>query len=102
MAQQILQLNFDLGVPSEEWEKAAEDLAGTFAAVPGLKWKVWILDENRKQAGGIYMFESEEALDGFLNSELAGAVKAHPAVKNMDARPFDVLLTPSQATRGPL
>lgn len=102
MDEHVLQLNFQLGVPSEEWENTAKDIAGKFAAVPGLKWKVWIMNEERREAGGIYMFESAEAMNTFLGSELAGAVKSHPAVKNMSAKPFGVLPEPTKTTRGPL
>ncbi len=102
MTQQILQLNFFLGVSDEEWEKAAKDLAGTFAEVPGLGWKVWIMNAARHEAGGIYLFDDEASTKAFLESELAKAVKNHPAVKDLDLRQFAVLEEPTRTTRGPL
>lgn len=102
VTKQILQLNFFLGVTDEEWKKTAEELAGSFAEVPGLNWKVWIMNEARHEAGGIYLFEDESSTEAFLQSELAEAVKNHPAVKDMDVKQFDCLEEPSRTTRGPL
>ncbi len=102
LGEQILQLNFRLGVPENEWKETAMELAETFAAVPGLRWKVWFLNQREQSAGGIYLFEDEPSVETFLNSDLAAAVKSHPAVKDMRVTYSGVLGEPTQVTRGPL
>ena len=63
MAQQILEVNFNYHGSKEEYEKVAGQLAHDFATVPGCMWKIWLVDEEMKQAGGIYLFTDEFAVD---------------------------------------
>ena len=39
----ILHINFRLNVPRAEYEEIAASLAGEFARLPGLIWKVWLM-----------------------------------------------------------
>lgn len=102
MAKQLLQVSFKFGMPREEYENMAKDLAGAFANVEGLEWKVWFMDEEHKKAGGIYMFDSEASLSDYLEGDLAATVTSHPAFSEMDVKPFEVLDEPSRTTRGPI
>ena len=102
MAKQLLQLNFKFSMPRGEYENMAKDLAGAFADVDGLEWKVWLMDEEHHGAGGIYMFDSESSLSKFLEGDLAAQVTGHPAFSDMSAKPFEVLDEPSRTTRAPL
>ncbi|NIP36851.1 MAG: hypothetical protein GWN18_17950 [Thermoplasmata archaeon] len=102
MGKQLLQLNFKFGMERNEYEAMADELAGAFANVDGLEWKVWLMDEEHKGAGGIYMFDSESSLNNFLSSDLAEQVTGHPAFSDLDAKPFEVLDSPSRTTRAPL
>ena len=56
MSEIMLQLNFDFSVTKEEYEQAVSPLADKFADVPGLIWKIWILNEEKSEAGGIYFY----------------------------------------------
>ncbi len=102
MAKQLLQLNFKYGMERDEYENLANELAGAFANVDGLDWKVWLMDEEHKGAGGIYLFDSKSSLNKFLEGDLAAQVTSHPAFSDMDAKPFEVLDGPSRTTRAPL
>jgi len=53
MAGKILQINFKFSITKAEYEEAASSLAGTFAGVDGLRWKIWVIDEANNEAGGI-------------------------------------------------
>lgn len=101
MAAKLLQVNFKFNITKPEYEKAAADLAGAFADVPGLRWKIWILNDAGSEAGGIYLFESEEALNTYLGGPLAAQVKGHPAFSEMSVKPFDVMDKPTSICRGP-
>lgn len=102
MGKQLLQLNFKFSMHRSEYENLAKDLAGAFANVEGLEWKVWLMDEEHHGAGGIYMFDSKSSLDKFLAGDLAAQVASHPAFSEMSSRPFEVLDEPSRTTRAPL
>ncbi len=54
-----MQLNFNFSVSKEKYEQAVSSLADKFANVSGLIWKIWILNEEKSEAGGIYLFENQ-------------------------------------------
>ena len=102
MAGRILQINFKFSVIRSEYEDLASSLAQAFAEVPGLVWKIWIMNEAESEAGGIYYFDSRESLQQFLTSELAANVQAHPAVSEFSAKTFEVMDAVTVMTRGPV
>jgi Putative mono-oxygenase ydhR len=102
MAVKILQVNFKLKVSTAEYGELCQSIAQAYADVPGLRWKVWILNEQAKEAGGIYLFESEQALNNFLSGPLAAKVKSMPALYDLSAKTFDVLEQVTATTRGPV
>lgn len=102
MAEKLLQINFKFSIAKAEYEAAAASLAETFANVDGLRWKIWILNEAKNEAGGLYLFDSEASLEAYLNGPLAAQVKSHPAFSEMSAKPFDVMPGPTATCRGPV
>jgi hypothetical protein len=102
MAAKILQINFKFNVTGAQYQEAATSLAEEFAKVPGLRWKVWTLNEAENEAGGVYLFDNEASLQTFLDSPLAEKVKSHPAFSELSAKPFDVIAGATATTRGPV
>jgi hypothetical protein len=102
MPKQLLEIGFKFNLPRVEYEAAARDLANSFKDVPGLTWKVWILNEKDSEAGGVYLFEDETALQTFLGSDLAAQVQNNPAFSEMSAKPYEVLEEPTRTCRGPV
>lgn len=102
MAEKILQINFKFNVTAAEYEQAALSLADQFAKVEGLKWKIWTMNKTQKEAGGVYLFDSESSLDAYLNGPLAAQVKSHPALADMSVKQFDVMPGVTATTRGPV
>jgi hypothetical protein len=102
MAEKILQINFKFSVTKAEFEQVALSLASEFAAVNGLRWKIWLMNEAEKEAGGIYLFDDESSLQAYLKGPLATQVMSHPALSEMSAKQFDVLHDVTAITRGPL
>jgi quinol monooxygenase YgiN len=98
---QILIVNFNLdGLSEEEFVRSCNELAPAFAAAPGLASKVWLADRAEGVFGGVYTFESEQAVDDYLGSDLFAAVGATPGLVNISARRFGVLDEPTRVTRG--
>src|SRR4029077_10714982 len=101
VAVQILIVNFNLdGLSEEEFASSCDELAPAFAAVPGLASKVWLADRAEGVFGGVYAFESEKAVDDYLQSDLWAAVGATPGLVNISVRRFGVLDGPTRVTRG--
>src|SRR2546423_5804652 len=102
MSQQILQVNLKFNIPRGDLETAWLDAAQPIADTPGLLWKVWLMNELRSEAGGIYLFESESAVRSYMGGPVVGALKASPAVSDISAKVFDVMAYHSAVTRAPL
>src|SRR4051795_1584368 len=101
VAVQILIVNFNLdGLSEEEFASSCDELAPAFAAVPGLASKVWLADRAEGIFGGVYAFESERAVDDYLESDLFAEVGATPGLANISVRRFGVLDGPTRVTRG--
>jgi hypothetical protein len=101
VAVQILIVNFSLdGLSEEDFARSCDELAPVFAAVPGLASKVWLADRAEGVFGGVYAFESDEAVDDYLQSELFAGVGSTPGLVNISVRRFGVLEGPTRVTRG--
>lgn len=102
MSPKILQVNYKFNVAAADLEQAFLPAAQPIADTPGLRWKVWLMAEDRSEAGGLYLFEDDNAVDGFLNGPIVAALKSNPAVSDINAKRFDVGLPHSTITRAPL
>ena len=102
MSKKILQLNFKFSVTGDEYGQAVASLADQFAAVPGLIWKIWMINEAEHVAGGIYFFQDDASLKAMLDGPLAAQVMSHPALSDFDAKIFDVMEEVTTVTRGPV
>ena len=58
----------------EEVKRVAADRIEQFRALPGLRQKYYLQDANTGEYAGLYLWESEEALDAFRNSELRATI----------------------------
>ncbi len=102
MSAKILQLNFRFDISTAEYEKSGSSLADQFAAVPGLLWKIWMINESEKEAGGIYLFKDEASMKAYLEGALVAQVKNHPALSDFSVKQFDVMEDLTAITRGPV
>ncbi|HEU4880480.1 MAG TPA: YdhR family protein [Gemmatimonadaceae bacterium] len=102
MSQQILQVNLEFSIPRADLEAAWLEAAQPIAELPGLLWKVWLMNEEKREAGGIYLFESRDAAESYMAGPIVASLKASPAVSNISAKLFDVIAEHSAITRGPV
>ena len=102
MPAKILQINYKLRASLADYQNMCQSVAEAFAAVPGLRWKIWLLNDHEKEAGGIYLFESDQAVNDFLSGPLVAQVKGHPALYDLSAKAFDVMADVTAITHGPL
>ncbi|MFN8440629.1 MAG: YdhR family protein [Caldilineaceae bacterium] len=87
---------------ADEYIAAVSPMAEQWAAVPGLLWKIWTLNPETKRAGAVYLFESAEARQAYLDSELAAAVANQPHFSDFAVTPYGVMGAESRVTNAPL
>lgn len=95
----ILQINYALEGTAAEYMEGNKPYAEPIAQTPGLRWKIWLLNEVTKEAGGIYLFESDEAMQEFLRGPIAEEVRSDPTSSFKD---FDIPMELSAVTRAPI
>ena len=94
-------INFNLeGNNRAEYEAVCDELAGAFAPLPGLISKHLLADEENNTYGGVYIWETRDVYEAYLNSELFAGVGANPALVNIVSKDFDVIEGPTRVTRG--
>lgn len=99
MGSKIAQINYKLQGTRDEYLQENRPYAQPIADTPGLKWKVWTIDEKRGEAGGVYLFEDESSMQAFLDGEMITEMKSDPS---LNIKTFDVIEELSAVTRGPL
>ena len=94
-------INFSLnGLAHEAYSDACNDIAQTFANLPGLISKHWLANPETNTYGGVYFWESKEAMESYLSSEVFEEVANNPAFANATSKDFAVLEGPTRTTRG--
>ncbi len=97
----ILQINFNLDAAVAEYQKMVDSVAHAFAGVPGLRWKIWLLNPAAQEAGGIYLFDSQASLDAYLNGPLVAQLRGLTFIRNISIKQFEVMPEATALTRGP-
>ena len=95
-----VQIQFNLRCTPSEYRGLADNVAGAIAAVPGLVWKVWIVDEEHGRGGGVYLFTDRAAATAYLEGPIVKRLRENPAIADVEVRLFDVIERPSVITRG--
>jgi hypothetical protein len=102
MPRKLLQINYRLNLSRQAFEEQFGPVAAEIATVPGLRWKVWVVNEAEGEGGGLYLFEDEASLHAYLEGPIVAVLKSHPAFEGLIVKSFDVLDSPTAVTRGPI
>ena len=95
----ILIINFNLHeITREQYEGVCDELAPTFASIPGLISKTWLANEETNTYGGVYLWRDRQAMLDFKGSELFGEIGSNPALTNMTTTDFELMEGPSRVT----
>lgn len=100
--QRILITRFNYNLTTNEFRSLTSSVAQPFAEVPGCIWKIWLNDEQKKEAGAVYLFQDQKTLDEFKASPLVASILSHPSLSNFNFRETDILKEPSIITKAPL
>src|SRR5215813_2407160 len=63
--------------------------ARAIAAIPGLIWKVWILDEAANELGGVYLFASRAEAQAYVDGPILEHLRHDPRVVRVEHRMWD-------------
>lgn len=88
------------GLSHEDFARVCDQLAPTWAEIPGMLAKIWLSDPARNTYGGVYTWEDRAAMDRYLQGELWQGVLANPAFTGITSRDYGVLEEPTKVTRG--
>lgn len=65
-----VRFDYDGGFDRSRLIDVAEHARGMFEGMPGLRYKVFTVDEKNQRAMNFYLWESKEAAEGFFTDEL--------------------------------
>ena len=102
MPEKILQINLRFNVSAAELVEEFVTAGSHIAAVPGLKWKIFCMNEERSEGAGIYLFEDDDALRSYLEGPIVAGMKEKKAFSDINMKTFDVVEEATALTRGPL
>ena len=102
MSTTVLQINFKFSVSPAELAEAFAPLAEPIAKVPGLRWKIWSLNEATSEFAGIYLFDDADSVQAYLEGPIIAEVNKHPALSDISVKQFGVIDEFSAITRGPV
>lgn len=97
----LLQMDFlHHGPGKKEMNETYQDLAKSIAEYPGVIWKIWTVNEQTQEAGGIYLFEDQESLTRYLQMHTE-RLKGF-GVTTVNAKVFDIPEVLTRIARGQL
>lgn len=97
----VLQVDFKMDGPfGDEMAQSFSDLAKSINEEPGFLWKIWMEDSEAKIAGGIYIFETKETAEQYLDmhsKRLAGF-----GINDVNAKILAINPKLTEITNGPI
>jgi hypothetical protein len=102
VSQKLWQVNFKFSITPEQYAEAVAPLAGPISGVQGLLWKIWIMNPEENESGGIHLFADQASLDAYAGSEIIEGILSNPALSDFSVKTFDLMEEYSQITRAPV
>ena len=99
MYMQVITFKLD-GIDDAAYQAHAEQVAPALAALPGLRAKVWLANQQTNTYGGIYTWDDITAMKAYQSGEIFQGLKANPHMIDVAVRDFSVLAGPTKVTRG--
>jgi Putative mono-oxygenase ydhR len=87
------------GVEPDAYRAHAEAAAPAFAEIPGLRAKAWLANPSTNTYGGVYAWESREAMEAYVSGPIFGALLANRGMAHVTTHGFGVLERPTEITR---
>jgi Putative mono-oxygenase ydhR len=88
------------GIDDAAYQAHAEQVAPALAALPGLRAKIWLANQQTSTYGGIYTWDDITAMRAYQSGEIFQGLQANPHMINVTVTDFPVLAGPTKVTRG--
>ena len=95
---QIVTFQLD-GLEPSAYRAHAEAVAPAFTQIPGLRAKAWLANPSTNTYGGVYAWESREAIEAYISGPIFGALLANRGIVDVVTRDFEVIERPTEITR---
>jgi Putative mono-oxygenase ydhR len=89
------------GLEPDAYRAHSEKVAPVFAEIPGLRAKAWLANPSTNTYGGVYAWESRQAMEDYVSGPIFGSLLANPGIADVTTRDFGVLQRPTEITRRP-
>jgi hypothetical protein len=99
MPMQVITFRLD-GLDDAAYQAHAEQTAPVFAALPGLRAKIWIANQQTNTYGGIYAWDDVAAMRAYQSGKIFQGLQANPHMTDVTVGDFSVLAGPTKVTRG--
>ena len=97
----VLQVDFSMDGPfGADMVQAFEGLARSINQEPGMRWKIWTEDTDAKEAGGIYLFDTRDNAQRYLDMHSKRLTQA--GVRDIRAKVYDINGTLTAINQGPV
>jgi hypothetical protein len=97
----VLQVDFTMNGPfGDEMAEEFSGLAKSINEEEGFMWKIWTESPETNQAGGIYIFETKETAEKYL--EMHSKRLASFGITDVNAKIFAINSKLTKITNGPL
>jgi Putative mono-oxygenase ydhR len=97
----VLQVDFNMQGPfGDEMAEAFSDLAKSINEEEGFMWKIWTENPEANEAGGIYIFETKETAQKYMDmhsKRLTGF-----GITDVHAKIFAINKKLTEITKGPI
>jgi len=96
---QVITFKLD-GIDEAAYQAHAEQDAPVFAALPGLRAKIWLANPQANTYGGIYTWDDVAAMRAYQGGQIFQGLQANPHMIDVAVRDFSVMDGPTKVTRG--
>jgi hypothetical protein len=97
----VLQVDFKMNGPwGDEMAEGFSDLAKSINEEEGFMWKIWTESPETNEAGGIYIFETKETAQKYI--EMHSKRLAGFGIIDVNAKIFAINSKLTEITNGPL
>ena len=86
------------GLGADAYRAHCEASAAALTEIPGLHAKAWLANPSTNTYGGVYAWESREAMEAYVSGPIFGSLLANPGMAHVTTRDFSVLERPTEIT----
>jgi hypothetical protein len=99
MHMQVITFKLD-GIDDAAYQAHVEQQAPVFAALPGLRAKIWLANQQAATYGGMYMWDDVAAMRDYQDGKIFQGLQSNPHMIDVVVRDYSVLAGPTKVTRG--